>query len=102
MKTITFQTKAWLSDGKIERNADSTDVDNMSFYKDDMTDFGWVEVGTAEITVTLVDRKTVVVNQIAGLNEAKRRIQAEAEKRLTEIEGQIQSLQALPAEVCRG
>ena len=90
MKKITGMTTAWLSYA-----TDATEFSNLAFSSCDMSDHGWVKVGDASVTVTLLDYKDVVTGQIDMLNEAKKRVQAEAEKKLTEIEGQIQSLLAI-------
>lgn len=52
-------------------------------------------VGTAEITVTLHDHKEIVTSQVAALQQRKKHIQAEAQKHITNLEHQIQSLLAL-------
>ena len=93
MKTITGQTGAWLPSFNSKESPE--DVKNLSFSEFDMTDQGWVNVGTATITVELLDNKEIVNGQLSMLNEAKRRVQAESARKLSEIETQIQSLLAI-------
>ena len=71
----------------------------MAFSAPDMADHGWILIGDAEITVTLRDRNEITYSQVAVLKEAKKRIQATAEAQINAIEGQVQSLLALPMEV---
>ena len=57
---------------------------------------GWTRVGTAEITVTFDNSDTITLSKIESLREEKKRVLAAAEAKATSIEGQIQSLLALP------
>jgi len=98
MKTVTGTTVAWLYPWKSKESPE--EFSNLSFVDCDMTDQGYVKVGTATITVELIDNKEIVNGQLSMLNEAKRRVQAEAEKALTEIETQIQSLLAIEYKPC--
>ena len=99
MTQITAKTGAWLSAYRAAQNSDPHDSENMTFTTCDMASEGWVKVGDAEITVTLRDKNEVTAGQVAVLREAKRRIQAEAEAQITQIDGRIQSLLALPMEI---
>lgn len=99
MKTLKHTTKAWLSEFATSRNADPNNPENLTFSDGDMAEYGWTHVGEADITVTLHDAGAIQAQQVATLREAKRRIQAEAQMHITQIDGQIQSLLALPAEV---
>ena len=94
MKTITGTTCAWLNEHSAARNS-SVEIQNMSFAEHDMTSFGWVKIGTAEISVELFDDKEIVVNKLAVLDEAEKRVKADAENKLTEIERQRQQLLAI-------
>lgn len=100
MKTETIKAAAWFSDPD-QRHRSGNLADDLAFTRtdQDMTGMGWVKVGLATITVDMFDLETITNAQINTLKEAKRRIQAEAEARITKIDGQIQSLLALPMEV---
>lgn len=56
---------------------------------------GYVMVGTAEITVTLLDRKDMTVGAVKSLRAEKAKILAEAQREATRIEERIQSLPAI-------
>lgn len=54
-----------------------------------------VQVGTAEVVITLHDHKEIVVGQVENLEQMKKHVQAEAQRRITGFDQQIQSLLAL-------
>lgn len=56
---------------------------------------GWVKVGTAEVTVTFDDPEKITKTQIAMLRAAQKKVKADCEVALNQIEGQIQSLLAI-------
>ena len=93
MKTITGKTGAWLSSYNV--NADPSDVDNLFFANSDMTTNGWVRVGDATVTVVLLDDPDLLAGQLAMLDEADRRADAECQRIKNEIEGQRQRLIAI-------
>ena len=93
MKTITGQIGAWLSSYNV--NADTSDVNNLFFANSDMTTNGWVRVGDATVTVELVSDTDLLTGQLAMLEEAERRVKADAQAKLNEIEGQRQRLLAI-------
>lgn len=62
---------------------------NMSDYED------WVEVGSAEITVTLISRDEAVANELDGLNTQLQKVRAENQQRENAILDRISKLQAL-------
>jgi hypothetical protein len=53
---------------------------------------GYTHVGTAAISVELLDRDALVASKIAALREESAAIRAEATAKVTRIEGQIQQL----------
>lgn len=93
MKTITGTIGAWLSSHNL--NANPNDIDNLFFAVSDMTSLGWIKVGTASVTVELMSDADQLTNQLAMLDEAEKRIKADAQNKLTEIEGQRQRLLAI-------
>lgn len=56
---------------------------------------GYTLVGTATISVTLIDRDKLVANKIDALRNEASSIRAEATAKCTKIEGQIQQLLCL-------
>lgn len=97
MKTVTGKTKAWITDssGVTPDNLAKGKIDGLTYYPNDMVSVGWVFAGEAEITVHLVDTKTLIDNKVAALKEEAKNIRAEATAKCTKIEGQIQNLLAL-------
>lgn len=99
MKTVTAKTKAWIHQySSYAPGSDMNDqqvINNLSFSNQDMKTGGWTYAGEAEITVTLVDEKTLVDNKVEALREEAKAIRAEATAKVTRIEGQIQSLLAI-------
>ena len=93
MKTITGTIGAWLSSHNL--NADPNDFENLFFAVPDMTNIGWVKVGTASVTVELLSDTDLMTEQLSMLNEAERRVKADAQAKLNEIEGQRQRLLAI-------
>ena len=93
MKTITGKTGAWLSSYNV--NADPIDVNNLFFTNSDMSTSGWVNVGDATVTVELVSDTDLLTGQLAMLDEAERRADAECQRIKNEIEGQRQRLLAI-------
>ena len=99
MKTITGTIGAWLSSHNL--NADPNDFENLFFAVSDMTSCGWVKVGTASVTVELLSDTDLMTEQLAMLDEAERRVKAEAQAKLNEIEGQRQRLLAIEYKPCQ-
>ena len=62
---------------------------------------GYVMVGTAEITVTLLGRKSMTAGAVKSLRAEKARILAEAQREATRIEERIQSLLAIEYEAAQ-
>ena len=93
MKTITGTIGAWLSSHNL--NADPNDFENLFFAVSDMTNIGWIKVGNASVTVELMSDADQLTNQLAMLEEAERRADAECQRIKNEIEGQRQRLLAI-------
>ena len=93
MKTITGTIGVWLSSHNL--NADPNDFENLFFAVSDMTNIGWIKVGNASVTVELMSDADQLTNQLAMLEEAERRVKADAQAKLNEIEGQRQRLLAI-------
>lgn len=72
-KTVSGTTSAWLASYAISRGATPEHIDDLSFSEHDMTEQGWVKVGTADITVTLTDHDEYVAAQVSTLRAAKAR-----------------------------
>ena len=93
MKTITGTTGAWLASYNL--NADPSEVNNLFFASSDMSSCGWIRVGSASVTVELLSDTDLLTGQLAMLDEAERRADAECQRIKNEIEGQRQRLLAI-------
>ena len=56
---------------------------------------GWVLIGSATVTLNVADDDTINGRLVETLREVQTSIKADAQKRVTEIEQQIQSLLAI-------
>jgi len=102
MKQINGTLQAWLTGGTSLSDFDFEDITDNSlatieYYNGDMSEHGWLLVGSADITVTFHDEDEVLGRQVALLTAAKAKILAKATADATRIEEKIQSLLALPA-----
>ena len=101
MKTSKATLTAFVSEYSLFRpdrigvDTDEAVVGSLAFFNPPVGS-GWTRVGTAEITVTFDDSDTITLSKIESLREEKKRVLAAAEAKATSIEGQIQSLLALP------
>jgi hypothetical protein len=103
-RRIKGQATVWLtgtSSWDVEK-LNTTDKPGDFFYTktdNDMSDMGWMKVGTAEIDVLLTtDRASIVNNQVATLKRQAQKIRAEAEVKASEIENEIKNLLAITYE----
>ena len=74
-------------------------VDLLYFQNADMSSYGWTRVGTAEVIITLDDRKTVTANQVAILQSQLKEMRAEHQQAQNRLTKQIQELLAIDNEV---
>lgn len=92
---ITFETKAWMSSHNTytpDQLRTPDGVASLNYTHLDMGTFGDALVGTATITVELVDDRVMIDNKIDSLREQAASIRAEATAKCTKIESQIQQL----------
>ena len=98
MKTITATVPAYMNkwssiDELIARNPTSAIG---SIYTGNTSDISiWVRIGSAHVTVEIADENEIKAGLVESLKEEKKRIQTDAEKSITEIDAQIQSLLAI-------
>jgi hypothetical protein len=67
----------------------------LQFSDSDMSEYGNSVVGTAEVTVTLNTPDTIIGDKVEALRAEAKKVQADAYKRCTEIEHQVQQLLAI-------
>jgi hypothetical protein len=78
--------------------ADEAEILNDVFYSTlDMSESGWVKVGTAEITVTLDEPPEIASKQIAALQGQLEEMRAEHQLQQTALLGRINNLLAIEA-----
>ena len=73
-------------------------VQRMTFFSDNSkfwTEQGYTYVGPAQITVEVPELRELVENKVAALRDEAAATRAEATRRCTEIEAQIQNLLAI-------
>jgi hypothetical protein len=106
MKTITATVPAWLTSSYPSLSsimADSPERAVSSLMScmthSDAVPEGWIKVGMSEITITFDDPAEVTESQIASLRAAKKKVQADCEIALMQLDGQIQSLLAIESKV---
>jgi hypothetical protein len=99
MKTVT--AKAWITKPQWADESDLEDPTMMHYTstKIDMKSAGWLEVGTAEITLTSTMTKKDLVLSMVQTQEAKiKKIQADAENEINNLRRKIMELQAITYE----
>lgn len=100
MKTVT--AKAWITNPEWADAADLEDPMRMHFTSTeiDMKDCGWLEVGTAEITLkSTMSKKDLTLSMIETQEAKIRKIQADAENEINNLKHKIMQLQAIAYEV---
>ena len=63
------------------------------------TEDGYIEVGTAQITVELFPRDQTILSTVASLRAVQSKVRADAEAEATRLETQIQQFLAITNEV---
>jgi hypothetical protein len=99
MKTVT--ATAWITSPDSATEETLTDIFNMTFTGNrvDMANFGWLKVGTAEITLTsTMNQKDLVLSMIETQEAKIKKIQADAENEINNLKRKIMELQAITYE----
>lgn len=101
-RTVTGTTKVWLTEHALnigpKELADPRVVSRLSYSDSEMKSWGWTLIGTAEITLHLVGDREIVENRVDSLRAEQKKVVADAQKKSTEIERQIQTLLAIAYE----
>jgi hypothetical protein len=100
MTTVT--AKAWITKPEWADESDLQDPTRMHFTSTmiDMKDHGWLEVGTATITLESTLTKKDLILSMVETQEAKiKKIQANAENEINNLRRKIMELQAITYEV---
>ena len=99
MKTVT--AKAWLAHPEWANESDLEDPMRMHYTSAaiDMKDHGWLEVGTAKITIkSTMTKRDLMLSMIKTQESKIKKIQAEAENEITNLRRKIMELQAITFE----
>ena len=99
MKTVIGT--AWITSPDHATEASLTDIFGMTFAEStiDMTEYGWLRVGAAEITLTSTMNQKDLVLSMVQTQEAKiKKIQADAENEINNLRRKIMELQAITYE----
>jgi hypothetical protein len=99
MKTVT--AKAWITRPEWADESDLEDPSRLTYtsVKMDMKTAGWLEVGTATITLESTLTKKDLVLSMVETQEAKiKKIQADAENEINNLRRKIMELQAITYE----
>lgn len=99
------QCKAWVTSPEDSLRFINGEIrlENLQFSNGPMAQYGWQEVGTAEIDLyTTVDKEKCLQNAIDALKQAKAKIYAEAEAAANQMEERIQRLLAIEDKSAHG
>jgi hypothetical protein len=100
MKTVT--ARAWLAYPESSHESEIEDPTRLYYtsMSMDMKNHGWLEVGTAEITLTSTMTKKDLILSMVETQEAKiKKIQADAENEINNLKRKIMELQSIAYEV---
>lgn len=99
MKTVT--AAAWITSPENATEQSLSDIFGMTFAESsvEMAKYGWLRVGTAEITLTSTMSQKDLVLSMVETQEAKiKKIQADAENEINNLRRKIMDLQAITFE----
>ena len=97
MRQITATVQAYISQYNSVKSLMNTSQENAisQVMLTERTLDGWVLIGSATVTLNVADDDTINGRLVETLREVQTSIKADAQKRVTEIEQQIQSLLAI-------
>ncbi len=100
-RTITAKIPAYLWSafyGPQDLQQPDAQVLNVLTLRDVGNSPAYIKVGTAYVTVQLIDEKSVIANKVEALKSEKQKTLADAQAKATHIESQIQQLLAITHE----
>lgn len=97
---IKAKVKAWITNHHIrldslESLSPEEAVSSLTYYSNDMTPHGWIEVGEADISIRLDSYESYNLRKVEALKAQRSEVLAQADK----LEQQIQDLLCLPAPI---
>lgn len=95
--TVTAAMKAWLPSHSFTSPTDllAGKIDGLFYSNADMASSGWTEVGSASITLELIDTRAMIDNKVEALKQEGAAIRAEAYQKTMRIDEQIRNLLAI-------
>ena len=103
MKTITATVPAYMSEynsiDRLEKTYPDSAISQLMLTNIEVKD--WIWIGSASVTVEIAEDKEIKAGLVESLKNAKKKIQADAEKSITEIDAKIQSLLAIEYKPCQ-
>ena len=96
--TVWLSSSAYSQPSELQKLDGTELVDLLYFQNADMSSYGWTRVGTADVIITLDDRKTVTANQVAILQSQLKEMRAEHQQAQNRLTKQIQELLAIDNE----
>jgi hypothetical protein len=95
MRTLIQKQKAWLTNpGQVDSLLKGEEV-SFSLTDGDMTEHGWVLLGEATVMVRLEDEDKLVLDTVARLEEAARKLQADTHVKLMKLQEMKNNLLSL-------
>ena len=95
---VWLPSGAYTKPSELHKLDDKELVGSVQFQNIDMSRDGWTRVGTAEVIITLHDRKTVTANQVVMLQSQLKEMRAEHQQAQNRLTNQIQELLAIDNE----
>ena len=100
MSTISGVTRAWLPDRQraqafFDAETDEEKLKQLAYSGSNMIPCGWVEVGTAVITVDVRDTRKLVEEHLEALQKQLAHIKSREDSVRADLEHQITQLQGL-------
>ena len=106
MNNIQATQKAWMTDSChmtpseiqacIDKGKHEYLIGVLAYSNNDMSKYGWVEVGTAKIKATFHPQDEVIEKLADGLREQISIVRAEAQSKVARLEEKLSQLLALP------
>lgn len=100
MKTVTGTLNAYMTEysgltAEDISNPSRETLSALSYSDQEMGGMGWIKVGRASIEIEFLSDEALRVGAVKSLREQQSKIRAEAERKATDLERQIQTLLAI-------
>lgn len=93
MKTHTYTKQVWISNpANLNALLSDTNYTNFELDNSDMAEYGWVQVGSAQITVTLIPENEIIHMTVAQLHEAIVKVKADTQVKVLHLLEMVNNL----------